>query len=60
MDGSWVNFPKSLVITGGGFNKITIGSIKRKFEELESVCSVNPISSPLSKKDPSPWHSTGK
>ncbi|MCI43902.1 hypothetical protein A2U01_0065141, partial [Trifolium medium] len=21
MDGSWENFPKSLVITGGGFNK---------------------------------------
>ncbi|MCI49991.1 hypothetical protein A2U01_0071235, partial [Trifolium medium] len=43
MDGSWENFPKSLVITGGGFNKTTIGSIKRKFEELENVCSVNPI-----------------
>ncbi|MCI89649.1 hypothetical protein A2U01_0110938, partial [Trifolium medium] len=37
MDGSWENFPKSLVITGGGFNKTTIGSIKRKFKELESV-----------------------
>ncbi|MCI36245.1 hypothetical protein A2U01_0057467, partial [Trifolium medium] len=31
------------MISGGGFNKTTIGSIKRKFEELESVCSVNPI-----------------
>ncbi|MCH81950.1 hypothetical protein A2U01_0002744 [Trifolium medium] len=37
MDGSWENFPKALVILGGGFNKTTIGSIKRKFEELESV-----------------------
>ncbi|MCI49627.1 hypothetical protein A2U01_0070871, partial [Trifolium medium] len=43
MDGSWENFPKSLVITGGWFNKTTMGSIKRKFEELESVYSVNPI-----------------
>ncbi|MCI60601.1 hypothetical protein A2U01_0081857, partial [Trifolium medium] len=36
MDGSWENFPKALVISEGGFNKTTIGSIKRKFEELES------------------------
>ncbi|MCI32630.1 hypothetical protein A2U01_0053844, partial [Trifolium medium] len=43
MDGSWENFPKALVITGGGFNKNTIGSVKRKFEELEKVCSVNPV-----------------
>ncbi|MCI49860.1 hypothetical protein A2U01_0071104, partial [Trifolium medium] len=36
LDGSWENFPKSLVITGGWFNKTTMGSIKRKFEELKS------------------------
>ncbi|MCI51728.1 hypothetical protein A2U01_0072972, partial [Trifolium medium] len=37
MDGSWENFPKALVISGGGFNKNTIRSVKRKFEELEKV-----------------------
>ncbi|MCI26884.1 hypothetical protein A2U01_0048082, partial [Trifolium medium] len=41
MDGSWESFPKALVISGGGFNKTTIGSINRKFKELENVCSVN-------------------
>ncbi|MCI81716.1 hypothetical protein A2U01_0102990, partial [Trifolium medium] len=30
----WENFPQALVISGGGFNKITIRSVKRKFEEL--------------------------
>ncbi|MCI44885.1 hypothetical protein A2U01_0066124, partial [Trifolium medium] len=43
MDDSWENFPKALVISGGGFNKNTIGLVKRKFEELESICSVNPV-----------------
>ncbi|MCI53061.1 hypothetical protein A2U01_0074307, partial [Trifolium medium] len=36
MDDTWENFPQALVISGGGFNKNTIGSVKRKFEELES------------------------
>ncbi|GAU10194.1 hypothetical protein TSUD_418670, partial [Trifolium subterraneum] len=27
LDGSWENFPRALVISGGGFNPITIGSI---------------------------------
>jgi hypothetical protein len=31
-------------ISRGGFNNTTLGTIKRKFEELESVCSLNPIS----------------
>ncbi|MCI94122.1 hypothetical protein A2U01_0115420, partial [Trifolium medium] len=26
----WENFPEAMVISGGGFNKITIGSVKRK------------------------------
>ncbi|CAJ2662096.1 unnamed protein product [Trifolium pratense] len=43
LNGSWENFPKALVITGGGLNKFTLGSVKRKFEELENVCSVTPI-----------------
>ncbi|CAJ2674998.1 unnamed protein product [Trifolium pratense] len=41
LNGSWENFPKALVITGGGLNKITLGSVKRKFEELENVCSLS-------------------
>jgi hypothetical protein len=44
LDGTWEDFPKTLVISGGGFNSTTLGTIKRKFEELESVCSLNPIS----------------
>jgi hypothetical protein len=32
------------MISGGGINSSTLGTIKRKFEELESICSVNPIS----------------
>ncbi|GAU39725.1 hypothetical protein TSUD_144910 [Trifolium subterraneum] len=35
LDGSWENFLGALVISGGGFNPITIGSIKRKFDEEE-------------------------
>ncbi|CAJ2645021.1 unnamed protein product [Trifolium pratense] len=42
MNGLWENFPKAMVITGGGISKNTVGSVKRKFEELESICSVNP------------------
>ncbi|PNX65955.1 hypothetical protein L195_g062852, partial [Trifolium pratense] len=32
-----------MVITGGGISKVTIESVKRKLEELESICSVNPV-----------------
>ncbi|GAU48781.1 hypothetical protein TSUD_406240 [Trifolium subterraneum] len=35
LGGSWENFPGALVISGGGFNPITIRSIKRKFDEEE-------------------------
>ncbi|GAU38058.1 hypothetical protein TSUD_146160 [Trifolium subterraneum] len=40
LDGSWENFPGALVISGGGFNPVTIGSIKRKFDELEKASSL--------------------
>ncbi|GAU19888.1 hypothetical protein TSUD_171140 [Trifolium subterraneum] len=43
LDGSWENFPGALVISGGGFNPITIGSIKRKFDELEKASPVEEI-----------------
>ncbi|GAU42637.1 hypothetical protein TSUD_398420 [Trifolium subterraneum] len=43
LDGSWENFPGALVISGGGFNPITIGSIKRKFDELEKASPVGEI-----------------
>ncbi|GAU34258.1 hypothetical protein TSUD_210400 [Trifolium subterraneum] len=36
LDGSWENFPGALVISGGGFNPITIGSIKRKFDKKKN------------------------
>ncbi|MCI15533.1 hypothetical protein A2U01_0036671, partial [Trifolium medium] len=35
----WESFPETMVISGGGFNKITIGSVKRKFEELIDATS---------------------
>ncbi|GAU28915.1 hypothetical protein TSUD_59270, partial [Trifolium subterraneum] len=43
LDGSWENFPGALVISGGGFNPVTIGSIKRKFDELEKASPVEEI-----------------
>ncbi|GAU19161.1 hypothetical protein TSUD_89260 [Trifolium subterraneum] len=43
LDGSWENFPGALVISGGGFNPVTIGSIKRKFDELEKASPVREI-----------------
>ncbi|GAU32883.1 hypothetical protein TSUD_59710 [Trifolium subterraneum] len=43
LDGSWENFPGALVISGGGFNPIIIGSIKRKFDELEKASPVEEI-----------------
>ncbi|GAU43618.1 hypothetical protein TSUD_185110 [Trifolium subterraneum] len=43
LDGSWENFPGALVISGGGFNPITIGSIKRKFDELEKASPIEEI-----------------
>ncbi|GAU50523.1 hypothetical protein TSUD_177730 [Trifolium subterraneum] len=43
LDGSWENFPGALVISGGGFNPITIRSIKRKFDELEKASPVEEI-----------------
>ncbi|GAU51226.1 hypothetical protein TSUD_136230 [Trifolium subterraneum] len=43
LDGSWENFPGALVISGGGFNPITIVSIKRKFDELEKASPVEEI-----------------
>ncbi|GAU46761.1 hypothetical protein TSUD_92560 [Trifolium subterraneum] len=43
LDGSWENFPGALVISGGGFNPITIGSIKRKFDEFEKASPVEEI-----------------
>ena len=30
----WESFPKAMVISGGGFTKNSIGSIKRRFEDL--------------------------
>ncbi|KAK2402269.1 hypothetical protein QL285_051805 [Trifolium repens] len=44
LDGTWENFSKALMISGGGFSSSTLGTIKWKFEELKSICSVNPIS----------------
>ncbi|MCI64844.1 hypothetical protein A2U01_0086102, partial [Trifolium medium] len=53
LDGSWENFPQTMMISGGGINNTTIGSVKRKFEELESACSVNAVNI-LEAKDSTP------
>ncbi|MCI77282.1 hypothetical protein A2U01_0098552, partial [Trifolium medium] len=42
-----------MMISGGGINNTTIGSMKRKFEELESACSVNAVNI-LEAKDSTP------
>ncbi|GAU22742.1 hypothetical protein TSUD_138660 [Trifolium subterraneum] len=44
LDGSWENFLGALVISGGGFNPITIGSIKRKFDDWENFLGALVIS----------------
>ena len=30
----WESFPAAMVISGGGFNRHTLGSIKRRFDQL--------------------------
>ncbi|XP_058741380.1 uncharacterized protein LOC131613752 [Vicia villosa] len=35
----WEMFPSAMVISGGGFSKLTVGSVKRKFDELLSASS---------------------
>ncbi|XP_058745895.1 uncharacterized protein LOC131618745 [Vicia villosa] len=35
----WEIFPSAMVISGGGFSKLTVGSVKRKFDELISASS---------------------
>ena len=35
----WETFPSALVILGGGFNKVTVGSVKRRFDQLISTSS---------------------
>ncbi|XP_058732729.1 uncharacterized protein LOC131604300 [Vicia villosa] len=34
---AWEMFPSSMVISGGGFSKLTVGSVKRKFDKLISA-----------------------
>ncbi|XP_058766111.1 uncharacterized protein LOC131639643 [Vicia villosa] len=34
---AWEMFPSATVISGGGFSKLTVGSVKRKFDELISA-----------------------
>ncbi|XP_058758369.1 uncharacterized protein LOC131631595 [Vicia villosa] len=34
---TWERFPSAMVISGGGFSKLTVGSVKRKFDELISA-----------------------
>ena len=35
----WESFPVAMVISGGGFNRNTVGSVKRRFNQLIKVNS---------------------
>ncbi|XP_058765791.1 uncharacterized protein LOC131639306 [Vicia villosa] len=50
----WEFFPSAMVISGGGFSKLTIGSVKRKFDELISENSSKVATLDLAKGGSSP------
>ncbi|MCI85960.1 hypothetical protein A2U01_0107239, partial [Trifolium medium] len=49
-----------MVISGGGFNKITIGSVKRKFDELMGQSSNMSAPSTRQSANPYLWHSISR
>ncbi|XP_058756415.1 uncharacterized protein LOC131629649 [Vicia villosa] len=50
----WEFFPSAMVISGGGFSKLTVGSVKRKFDELISANSSKAATLDLAKGSSSP------
>ncbi|XP_058786680.1 uncharacterized protein LOC131661234 [Vicia villosa] len=46
----WESFPSAMVISGGGFSKLTVGSVKQKFEELISASSSKTATLDLSRR----------
>jgi hypothetical protein len=46
----WENFAETMVISAGGYSKKTIGSVKRKFEELIDSSSKQPVTLDRPKK----------
>ncbi|KAK2397422.1 hypothetical protein QL285_058998 [Trifolium repens] len=46
----WENFAETMVISAGGYSKKTIGSVKRKFEELIDSSSSQPVTLDRPKK----------
>ncbi|GAU44580.1 hypothetical protein TSUD_136270 [Trifolium subterraneum] len=58
LDGSWENFPGAVVISRGGFNSVTLGFVKRKFDKLEKVCPIGEIKITEVKEGSIPLHST--
>ena len=44
----WETFPSALMISGGGFNKVTVGSVKRRFDQLISTILEEALSRLLS------------
>ncbi|KAK2376303.1 hypothetical protein QL285_077105 [Trifolium repens] len=46
----WENFAETMVISAGGYNQKTIGSVKRKFEELIDSSSQQPVTLDRPKK----------
>ncbi|XP_058764885.1 uncharacterized protein LOC131638342 [Vicia villosa] len=50
---TWERFPSAMVISGGGFSKLTVGSVKRKFDELISASANIASTSDQAKGSPS-------
>ncbi|XP_058726284.1 uncharacterized protein LOC131597614 [Vicia villosa] len=50
---AWEMFPSAMVISGGGFNKLTVGSVKRKFDELISASASKAATLDQTKGSPS-------
>ncbi|XP_058726074.1 uncharacterized protein LOC131597391 [Vicia villosa] len=50
---SWEMFPSAMVISDGGFSKLTVGSVKQKFDELLSASSTKAAALDHAKGSPS-------
>ncbi|XP_058752393.1 uncharacterized protein LOC131625557 [Vicia villosa] len=50
---SWEMFPSAMVISGGGFSKLTVGSVKREFDKLLSASSSKAAALDQAKGSPS-------
>src|SRR3954467_15316508 len=54
----WEFFPSAMVISGEGFRKLTVRSVKRKFDKLISATRAKPLLSTSPRAAPPPSRST--